>query len=111
MDRATETGEGADLDIPAFARTPGRDIFGKLDDNLPEVRIPHEVKRDAEQAASALGLDLTAYLRENLYASLYGPAHVASLYEDRARRALGNARQNTTVELRVVDPMRGAAKA
>ena len=95
-------GELIEDETPQFMRTPGRDIFGKLDDNLPEVRIPHDVKRDAEQAAAALGLDLTAYLRENLYASLYGPAHVASLYEDRARRALGNARQKETVELRVV---------
>lgn len=96
-------------EIPAFARTPGRDIFGKLDDHLPEVRVPHDVKRDAENAAAQLGMDLTAYLRENLYASLYGPAHVASLYEDRARRALGNARQKATVPLKVVDPMQERA--
>jgi hypothetical protein len=92
-----------DSDTPAFARTPGRDIFGCLDDNLPEVRIPAEVKLDAMRRASSLGLDLTAFLRENLYATLYGPEHIASLYEERAKRALGNARQMGTVELKVVD--------
>lgn len=87
-------GEQGDFDVPQFARTPGRDIFGPLDDKLPEVRVPAEVKLAAVRRAASLGLDLTAYLRENLYASLYGPAHVGSLYEDRARRARGNALQD-----------------
>lgn len=98
-----------DTDIPAFARTAGRDIFGPLDDSLPEVRINADVKLAAMRAANALGLDLTAYLRENLYASLYGPDHLGSLYEERSKRVLGNARQNRTVELRVVDPQERSA--
>jgi hypothetical protein len=102
MDAGTEHDQA---DAPMLSRTPGRDIFGKLDDHLPEVRVPHEVKRAAEERAASLGLDLTAYLRENLYASLYGPEHIASLYQDRAHRALGNARQKATVALTVVDQM------
>lgn len=67
----------------AFARTPGRDIFGKLDDRLPEVRIPFEVRQDAERAAHESGCgDLTTWMRELIYASLYA---------ERARRVLGNA--------------------
>ena len=91
----TQTTGSADSDYtgpdtsPLFARTPGRDIFGPLDDSLPEVRIPGEVKLDAMRKAASLGLDLTAYLRENLYASLYGPEHIASLYAERSRRVLG----------------------
>lgn len=105
-----DDGTQDDIGLPAFARTPGRDIFGCLDDHLPEVRISAEVKLDAVRKANSMGLDLTAFLRENLYASLYGPAHVASLYEDRAKRALGNARQCDTVPLRVVEmPQRDAA--
>jgi hypothetical protein len=100
-----------DEEIPQFQRTPGRDIFGPLDDHLPEVRINADVKVDALRRANELGLDLTAFLRENLYASLYGPAHVASLYESRAARALGNARQGDTVELKVVDTMPRRAAA
>ena len=99
----------SDFNAPAHARTPGRDIFGPLDDSLPEIRINAEVKLDAMRAANALGLDLTAYLRENLYASLYSPEHLGSLYEARARRVLGNARQGGTVELKVVGDPREAA--
>lgn len=77
----------------AFSRTAGRDIFGPLDDHLPEVRIPAEVKLDATRKAHALGLDLTAFLRLNLYASLYGVEHVTSLHREQLERALGNALQ------------------
>jgi hypothetical protein len=79
-------------DIPMLSRTPGRDIFGKLDDKLPEVRIPAHVRIDAERAASELGLDLTAWLRELVYESLYTAEHLGSLYEERAKRVRGNAR-------------------
>lgn len=76
----------------AQARTPGRDIFGKLDDHLPEIRIPFEVKQDAERAARLSGCgDLTTWLRELVYVSLYGEEHVGSLYQERARRVRGNA--------------------
>lgn len=80
-----------DFDAAVAARTPGRDIFGPLDDSLPEIRIPGEVKLAAMRAASAASMDLTAWMRELVYASLYGPEHLASLYETRARRVLGNA--------------------
>jgi hypothetical protein len=72
-----------------FSRTPGRDIFGPLDDHLPEVRIPAEVKLDAMRAANSAGLDLTAYLRERLYVGLYGAEHIGRLYQERARRVQG----------------------
>jgi hypothetical protein len=78
---------------PMYSRTPGRDIFGKLDSSIPEVRVPHQVLLDAQARAAELGLDLSAFLRENLYASLYGPEHLASLYEQRSRRVLGKAGQ------------------
>jgi len=82
-----------DLAGVQFARTPGRDVFGPLDDHLPEIRIPAHVKVDAMRAANAAGLDVTAWMRELVYGSLYGPAHVAMLYEQRSRRVLGNAGQ------------------
>lgn len=103
-----ETNEaGYAFEQPMQARTPGRDIFGPLDDSLPEVRIPGDVKLDATRAAHALGLDLTAYLRQNLYASLYGPEHVARMHQRQLERVLGNARRTATVEL----PVRGEVKA
>jgi hypothetical protein len=94
-----ETSDGTAFDAPMQARTPGRDIFGKLDDNLPEVRIPFEVKQEAERAARAADCgDLTTWLRELVYASLYGPEHIASLYAQRAKRVLGNARRSGNEE-------------
>lgn len=86
-----ETGEA--LDTPMLSRTPGRDIFGPLDDHLPEIRIPADVKVDATRAAHALGMDVTTWLRELVYGSLYGPEHVAMLHAERSRRVLGNAPQ------------------
>lgn len=106
------SGQGHDSinDTPAFARTPGRDIFGKLDDKLPEIRINGQVRLDAERRAHEDGLDLTAWLRELVCCELYGSAHMGSLYEERAARVHRNARQEATVELRVVDmPQKDAA--
>lgn len=93
-----DTTSDSAFDGPVQARTPGRDIFGKLDDHLPEVRIPFEVKQDAERAAREDGCgDLTAWVRELVYARLYSPEHLGSLYEARARRVLGNAGQGKSV--------------
>lgn len=100
MTESTRQGTGA-APLPegfaeaAPARTPGRDIFGPLDDHLPEVRIPADVKVQANRAAALAGHDLTGWLRELVYASLYGPEHLGSLHEARARRVLGNAGQST----------------
>lgn len=81
------------FEAAALARTAGRDIFGDLDDHVPEVRVPHHVKVDATKRAHELGLDITAFLRLNLYATLYGPDHVASLHKAQLERVLGNAGQ------------------
>jgi len=85
------------FDSAMAARTPGRDIFGPLDDHLPEIRIPADVKVDVLRAANALGLDVTTWMRELVYGSLYGPKHLAMLHERRAQRVLGNAGQGATV--------------
>lgn len=94
---------------PSFARTPGRDIFGPLDDTLPEIRINADVKLRAMRAANELGLDVTTWMRELVYASLFEPEHLARMHQERFERVLGNARQKETVELRVVDPTRSVA--
>jgi hypothetical protein len=96
MDTENET-------TPSFARNAARDLFGPLDDKLPEIRINGDVRLDAERAAHALGLDLSGWLRELVYGSLYTPEHLAMLHQSRAERVLGNARRNAAVELRVVD--------
>lgn len=88
---AESSSDQSAFDSSMKSRTPGRDVLGKLDSSIPEVRVPHQVRLDAEARAAELGLDLSAFLRENLYGSLYGEHHVASLYEERARRVLGKA--------------------
>jgi hypothetical protein len=95
--------QGDDFRAACEHRTAGRDIFGPLDDHLPEVRIPAEVKVDAMRAASKLGLDLTAWIRELVYESIYGADHIGMLYQQRAERVRGNARQRDSIPIRVVD--------
>lgn len=81
------------FDEAAASRTPGRDIFGPLDDHLPEIRIPADVRTDALRAAAKEGMDLTAWVRELVYGSLYGGEHIAMLHANRIRRVLGKAGQ------------------
>lgn len=79
---------------PSFARTPNRDIFGILDEHLPEVRINADVKLDAMRVAARNGQDLTGWMRELVVSALYGPHGVAMFHQVRAERALGNAGKN-----------------
>lgn len=82
-----------DFDAAVAARTPGRDVLGKLDDHLPEIRVPYDVRQLVERAAREDGLDVTAWMRELVYARVLGPEHLASLYQQRAERVLGNVGQ------------------
>jgi hypothetical protein len=88
----TDTSDSA-FDGPAKARTAGKDIFGDFDDEIPAIRIPADVRLDALRAAAKEGMNLTAWVRELVYGSLYGPEHVATLHANRIRRVLGNAGQ------------------
>lgn len=81
----------AEADLVQFARKAGRDIFGDLDDHLPEVRVNGDVKIDALRVAARNGQDLTGWMRELVYAALYGPHGVAMFHQVRAERALGNS--------------------
>jgi hypothetical protein len=101
MDTENET-------TPSFARNAARDLFGPLDDKLPEIRINGDVRLDAERAAHALGLDLSGWLRELVYGSLYSPEHLSGLYKQRFERVMGHARKNGAVSLRVIQ-QEGAA--
>lgn len=97
-----DSSERIEDEPPQFARTPGRDIFGKLDGSLPEIRVPFDVEEDARRAAAAEGMEVSSWLRELVYGSLYGVDHVATLHANRIRRVLGNAGQRDTVVLKVV---------
>jgi len=94
------------FDAPMQARTPGRDVMGKLDSSIPEVRVPHQARIDGEARAAELGLDLTAFIREIYYEAVYGAKHVAMMYEQRMLRASGKAGQSRVV---VSLPVKGEA--
>jgi hypothetical protein len=95
------------FDSAMQARTAGKDIFGDFDDEIPAIRIPVDVRMDAHRAAAKEGMTITAWARELIYGSLYGPEHVASLHANRIRRVLGNAGRGDQVAL----PVKGEVKA
>lgn len=95
MKDASEAGSA--FDASAQARTPGRDVMGKLDSSIPEVRVPHQARLDGEARAYELGLDLTCFIREIYYEAVYGSEHVASLYKQRMLRASGKAGQSAGI--------------
>lgn len=80
-------------DNPALARTATSDIFGKLDDELPPIRIHGDVRTELRRRATANHMNETEYLRNLIYVGMYGIDHVVSLHADRLRCAMGNAKQ------------------
>lgn len=77
----------------SLARTASADIFGKLDSELPPIRINGDVLEAAHRVAHDSGMGITEFVRTLLYVRVYGLEHVLSLKEDRIRRATGNAEQ------------------
>ena len=77
----------------AMARTAAADIFGKLDAELPPIRINADTLADVHRAATDAGMGVTEFVRTLLYVRVYGLEHVLSLKESRIRRAMGNAEQ------------------
>lgn len=79
------------FDTPMEARTGVTDIFGKLDDDLPSIRINGEVLDLMRRNARAAGCNLSEYIRNKLYVGEFGYEHVASLRDQQLRRVIGNA--------------------
>ena len=80
-----------DADRPMFSRTGASDIFGKLDEELPPIRINGDALDAIKRKAREVGMNLSEYVRTRLYVDAFGVDHVTSLYEDRIRRVIGNA--------------------
>ena len=74
-----------------FSRSAQSDVFGKLDSELPPVRINGDVLVEVHRLASAAGMSISEYLRTLVHVKVYGIDHVLSLQADRLRRAMGNA--------------------
>ena len=77
----------------AFARGTQSDVFGKLDAELPPVRINSDVLTEVHRLASAAGMNVSEYLRTLVHVKVYGIDHVLNLQADRLRRAMGNEEQ------------------
>lgn len=100
MPDTKDAGTPASDDTTMFSRTAGRDIFGDLDDKMPELRIPAQVMVDARRVAASLGMDLTNFRRLVLYVAVYGKEHIASLQ----RRQLDRVQGNVPAPADIVDP-------
>ncbi len=78
--------------VIALARTAQSDLLGKLDDELPTLRINGDAMVELERRWRASGVgSLSEYRRLVLYTNLFGEEHVANLYAARIRRVVGNA--------------------
>lgn len=80
-----------DGDDVMFARTGVTDIFGKLDDELPPIRISGDVLDHMRRNARAAGVNFSEYVRNKLYVGEYGIEHIKSLREEQFMRVMGNA--------------------
>lgn len=83
----------ADNQQSAFARGSQSDVFGKLDAELPPVRINADVLTEVHKLASSAGMNVSEYLRTLVHVKVYGIDHVLNLQADRLRRAMGNEEQ------------------
>jgi hypothetical protein len=80
-----------------FARSAQSDVFGKLDMELPPVRINGDVLAEVQRLASAAGMNVSEYLRTLVHVKVYGIDHVLSLQAARLRRAMGNVEQKPSI--------------
>ena len=80
-------------DNKALARSAGSDIFGKLDDELPPVRINGDVRDTLKRKAASVGMNETEFLRNLVYVNVYGIDHVLSLQAERLKSTMLNAGQ------------------
>ena len=75
------------------ARNGASDIFGKLDDEIPPIRINGDALDQMRRNARAAGCNLSEYLRNKLYIAEFGFDHINSLREAQLRRVMGIASQ------------------
>lgn len=87
----SNTNEQPDGCPAMLARTGISDIFGKLDDDLPTIRINGDVLDLMRRNARAAGISFSEYLRNKIYVAEYGYEHIKSMREANFLRSLGNA--------------------
>jgi hypothetical protein len=81
------------FDSAARARTAAKDIFGKLDAEIPTIRINSEVLIVLQRKAAALHMTLSEFVRTRLEVDAFGKEHILNMHAEVLERACGNARQ------------------
>lgn len=81
----------SDTDDSAYSRGAYSDVFGKLDDEVPAIRIDNETMLRLHKEAHDCGMQLSEFCRTVLRGRVWGEEHVLTVSADRFRRAIGNA--------------------
>lgn len=87
----TQDQQDQDEYATAFARGPQSDVFGKLDAELPALRIDSETLLKLHQEAHEAGVNVSEFARTVLRVRAWGSEHVQNVNADRMRRVIGNA--------------------
>jgi hypothetical protein len=74
-----------------YARTASSDVFGKLDDEIPAIRIDNETILRLHKEAHECGMNVTEFCRTVLRGRVWGSEHIETVNAERIRRAIGNA--------------------
>lgn len=76
-------------DEPVCSRRPASPLIGTMDDQIPAFRISGETKLVLTRRATAIGLNLTEYVRMVLDVHAHGPDEVRKVQELRLGVAAG----------------------
>lgn len=76
-------------DRTAWGRAGETSPLGKLDDDLPTIRLANETKALLLVQATKAGLNVSEYVRTWLEIHVHGEEHLKSLYADKLRRVSG----------------------
>lgn len=75
----------------AFARSANSDVFGKLDAELPPVRIDSDTLVALHRLASETGMNVSEFVRTLARVRVWGLKHCQTVQAERLQRAMGNA--------------------
>jgi hypothetical protein len=76
-----------------FARSSATDAFGKLDNELPPVRIDDQTLIELQRLANESRMNLSEFIRTVVRVRVWGFEHLQTVANDRLRRAVGNVEQ------------------
>lgn len=74
------------MDKVLFSRNGSSHPLGKLDSELPKIKVPEALMLEIFQRSSRSGVSVSEYMREVLMIHAFGEEAVISLYAERTRR-------------------------